>query len=79
MRRVVLIFEKSLGPDYPKFAIALNNLAALLLATNRYAEAEPLMRRALAIDEKCFGPDHPDVAIDRNCCKPPSGSPRPSH
>jgi len=38
----------------------------LLQATNRLAEAEPLMRRALAIDERSFGPDHPDVAIDLN-------------
>ena len=47
-------------------AIRLNNLALLLQATNRLAEAEPLMRRALAIDEKSYGPDHPDVAIDLN-------------
>ena len=47
-------------------AIALNNLAQLLQATNRLAEAEPLMRRALAIDELSFGPQHPEVAIDLN-------------
>jgi hypothetical protein len=35
-------------------------------ATNRLAEAEPLMRRALQIDEASFGPDHPDVGIDVN-------------
>ena len=44
----------------------LNNLAALLQATNRLAEAEPLMRRALTIDEQNFGKDHPNVAIDLN-------------
>ncbi len=38
----------------------------LLQATNRLAEAEPLMRRALAIDETSFGPDHPNVAIRLN-------------
>ena len=43
-------------------AIRLNNLALLLGATNRLAEAEPLYRRALAIDEKSFGPEHPNVA-----------------
>ena len=47
-------------------AATLNNLAALLQATNRLAEAERLMRRALAIDENSFGPDHPNVAIDLN-------------
>ncbi len=45
---------------------ALNDHAQLLQATNRLAEAEPLMRRALAIDEASFGPDHPEVAIALN-------------
>jgi hypothetical protein len=44
-------------------AIRLNNLAQLLQATNRLAEAEPLYRRALAIDEASYGNDHPNVAI----------------
>ncbi len=66
MRRVVGIFEKASGPEHPDAAVALNNLAVLLNATNRVAEAEPLMQRALAIDEKSYGPDHPDVARDLN-------------
>ena len=37
-----------------------------MMATNRLAEAEPLMRRALAIDEASYGPEHPDVARDLN-------------
>ena len=41
----------------------LNNLAQLLKATHRLAEAEPLMRRALAIDEAGYGAEHPDVSI----------------
>jgi tetratricopeptide (TPR) repeat protein len=47
-------------------ATALNNLAQLLQATNRLAEAEPLYRHALAIDEAAYGPDHPDVGIALN-------------
>jgi tetratricopeptide (TPR) repeat protein len=47
-------------------AIQLNNLATLLQAMNRLAEAEPLMRRALAIDEASYGNDHPNVAIRLN-------------
>ena len=47
------------GPDHPKVATALNNLALLLEATNRSGEAEPLMRRALTIDEDTYGPDLP--------------------
>ena len=57
---------ESFGPDHPKVAIRLNNLASLLQATNRLAEAEPPMRRALAIDETSFGPEHPEVARDLN-------------
>ena len=66
MRRALAIDEKSFGPGHPDVARDLNNLADLLQATNRLAEAEPLKRRALAIDEKSFGPDHPDVARDLN-------------
>jgi tetratricopeptide (TPR) repeat protein len=55
-----------LRAEHPNVAIRLNNLAQLLQATNRLAEAEPLMRRALAIDEQSFGTNHPKVAIRLN-------------
>jgi hypothetical protein len=51
LRRALAIDEAACGPEHPKVAIGLNNLAQLLKATNRLAEAEPLMRRALAIDQ----------------------------
>ena len=66
MRRVLAIDDKSDGPEDPKIALDLNNLAQLLQATNRLWKAEPLMRRALAIDEMHFGPEHPRVATDLN-------------
>ena len=44
MRRALAIDEHSFGPDHPNVATDLNNLAQLLKATNRLAEAEPLMR-----------------------------------
>ena len=47
-------------------AVALNDLAGLLLETNRLSEAEPLMRRALAIDERTYGTEHRNVARDLN-------------
>ncbi|MEQ1751946.1 MAG: tetratricopeptide repeat protein [Prosthecobacter sp.] len=47
--------EINVGPDHSKVALRLNNLAQLFQATNRLADAEPLLRRALAIDEKHFG------------------------
>ena len=50
--RLDVRFEKTLGPEHPGVATALNNLAALYLAQGKYAEAEPLYQRALAIWEK---------------------------
>jgi tetratricopeptide (TPR) repeat protein len=66
MRQALAIDEKSFGTEHPKVASRLNNLAQVLLATNRLAEAELLMLRALAIDEKSFGPKHPNIANDLN-------------
>jgi tetratricopeptide (TPR) repeat protein len=51
-----------LGPDHPKLATHLNNLAQLLRATDRPDEAEPLYRRALDIDQAALGPNHPRIA-----------------
>ena len=53
------------GPDHPKVAIKLGNLASLLQDTTRLAEAELLKRRALAIFEKSLGPDHPNTVTVR--------------
>ena len=61
MRRALAIDELSYGPDHPNVAIRLNNLAQLLQATNRLAEAEPLMRRAWR-STSVLRPDHPNVA-----------------
>jgi tetratricopeptide (TPR) repeat protein len=66
MRRALAVDEASFGPDHPDVARDLNNLARLLKAANRLAEAEPLYRRALTITEKSFGPEHPKVAIRLN-------------
>jgi tetratricopeptide (TPR) repeat protein len=40
------------GPDSPKTAIAMNNLAESYRAMGRYAEAEPLYRQAIDIGAK---------------------------
>jgi hypothetical protein len=61
-RRALAIDEASFGPDHPNVARDLNNLAQLLRATNRLAEAEPLMRRHLVIFidfERKTGHAHP--------------------
>jgi Tetratricopeptide repeat len=48
-RRALIIDEAAYGPEHPRVAIGLNNLAQLLKVTNRLAEAEPLSRRHLLI------------------------------
>ena len=83
MRRALAIDEQSFGADHPDVAIRLNNLAQLLQATNRLAEAEPLMRRALAIDEQSLRPRSPRRRHDLNnlarCSRPRTAWRRPSH
>jgi tetratricopeptide (TPR) repeat protein len=64
--RGLAIDKQSFGPDHPRVATHLNNLATLLKATGRLKEAEPLYRLALAIDERSFGWDHPNVGTDLN-------------
>ena len=57
--RALAITEKVLGPEHPRTATALHNLADLYRATGAHAQAEPLYQRALAIAEKALGPEHP--------------------
>lgn len=49
---VLGIREKELGPDHPKTATALSDVAALRVYLGDSVEAEPLIRRAVAIFEK---------------------------
>jgi tetratricopeptide (TPR) repeat protein len=65
-QKALEIAETYFGPTHHNTAVALGILASWLQATNRLAEAEPLIRRALAIDEQSFGSDHPEVATDLN-------------
>jgi len=50
------------GPEDPRLAASLNNLAVLYNAQGKYVEAEPLHQRALTIVEKALGPEHPNMA-----------------
>ena len=61
LRDCLRIREASGQPKSPRLAAVLNDLALLLVATNRIPEAEPMLRRALAIDEHSDGPDHAEV------------------
>ncbi len=57
---------EAFGPNDPRLAGALNNLALIYLAQGRYAEAEPLHKRVLAIAEKALGPNDPRLAVALN-------------
>jgi tetratricopeptide (TPR) repeat protein len=66
LRRALAIDLQSYGPEHPNVATGLNNLASLLMGTNRLEDAERLFRRALVIDEKAYGPEHPNIGRDLN-------------
>ena len=57
---------ENFGPEDPRLATSLNNLANLYEAQGKYTEAEPLYQRALTIYEKALGPEHPNVATSLN-------------
>ncbi len=54
------------GPDDPRTATALNNLAESLGALGRFGEALPLHRRALAVRKRRLGDEHPETASSLN-------------
>ena len=57
---------EAFGPQDPRLATSLSNLAELYRLRGKYAEAEPLNKRALAIRKRTLGPAHPDVANSLN-------------
>src|SRR5579862_2013201 len=64
LQRALKILEQAVGPDHPKVAASLYNLALLYRTQGQYTEALPLFERALSIDEQVYGPSHPEVATD---------------
>lgn len=65
-RRVEAIYQKTLGPDHPKFAQLLNNIGLRLDAAGKYDEARAAHERSLSIKERTMGPEHPSVAVSLN-------------
>src|SRR4030067_1141488 len=65
-KKALAVAEKTHGPDHPKVATSLNNLAELYRAQGQYTAAEPLSKRSLAIVEEALSPNHPDVATSLN-------------
>ena len=60
--RALAIWERTLGPEHPRFATVLSNTAVFYTAQGRHRDAEALLDRALVIREQALGPEHPDVA-----------------
>jgi serine/threonine-protein kinase len=48
---------------YAEIGATLGNLAADLIATGRYDEAEPFVRESLEVRERVLGDSHPDTAM----------------
>ena len=55
------VAEKTFGPEHPKVATSLNNLALIYKALGKQAAAEDFYKHALAILEKSLGADDPKV------------------
>ena len=66
MFRAALNEAEDFGPDDPRLAKNMNNLALVYYAQGKYAEAELLFERSLALWKKVMGRDHPDVATSLN-------------
>ena len=62
LRRALAAEEQARGPQHPKVAVRLNNLALALPP----AAAEPLLRRALAINLAQLGEQHPETGVTLN-------------
>ena len=66
MREALSIDRKLLEKDHPRLVASLNNLAALLQAQRKPAEAEPLLAEALNISRQKLGDTHPTTVITLN-------------
>jgi len=58
LKRVLGISERMWGPEHPKTAEALHNLAKHYYQHEKFRQAEPLLVRAIAIREQTLGPEH---------------------
>lgn len=58
-----LVKAQEFGPEDPRLAASLKNLAGLYRLQGRFAEAEPLLRLAIDLAEK-DGREHPEMAAD---------------
>ena len=64
--RALAIDEEVWGPEHPRTAKVLGDLAAVRTALHRYDEAEELFSRVITIYENALGMDHSDTAMAIN-------------
>ena len=62
-REALEMREALFGPDHPKVALTVNNLALVHRRQAHYRRAEPLFHRALSIRRTQLGKEHVSVAI----------------
>ena len=60
------VAEAAFGPEDPRVATSLNDLALLYWVAGKFSQVEPLYQRALQIREKALGPNHLEVASSLN-------------
>ncbi|MEL6512757.1 MAG: tetratricopeptide repeat protein [Pseudomonadota bacterium] len=65
-QRLVDLVKVTDGETSAPYATQLNNLALVVQAQGRYAEAEDLFKQALEIDRATIGEGHPDYASGLN-------------
>jgi len=63
MLSAALQVAEQFGPQDPRLAVSLNNLARLRQVQKRYGDAEELYSRALLISETERGREHLDTAV----------------
>jgi len=57
------IYREALGPEHPKVAARLSNLAISRISKRDFAGADSLFREALHVYRTAIGADHPQVAM----------------
>src|SRR5208282_4373208 len=61
LQRAIATEEAAHGRSHPAVARKLVDLASLLRADGRYAEAQALCERALIIQDQALGPNNPET------------------
>ncbi|CAJ1452547.1 unnamed protein product [Effrenium voratum] len=61
LKRILEARQAALGAEHPETLMGSNDLAALIVAQGRFAEAEPMYRRTLQCLQARMGQNHPDA------------------